>query len=301
MYGGRRQKRQKTQHLQVGKEDDVDDDNDDNQKKTRVVRPKIICTEEDRVLLVGEGNFSFAAALVQLYYLAGAERLTATCYDSEEVLYEKYGDEAKQHIETIRTMGGTVLFDIDATKMDKMRALNRQKYTKIIFNFPHAGKGIKDEHRNIESNQLLLTDFFKAATPLLTGTAVASDASTGEIYVTMKTGKPYDDWKIKFVAKWTGLLGLQTSEPFDPAAYPGYSHRRTIGFKEGMSKANNEEIIKANPRTFIFVPKFVIDKQVERAKEGKKLAKKNRQTGKHKKLASVHANDSDSGDEDNNF
>lgn len=29
---------------------------------------------------------------------------------------------------------------------------------------------------------------------------------------------------------------------FHPTLYPGYSHRRTIGFKEGLSKGSNEEI-----------------------------------------------------------
>ncbi|ORX57644.1 hypothetical protein DM01DRAFT_1334239 [Hesseltinella vesiculosa] len=298
MYGGRRQKKLKT----------CPQGQDSVSTAIRHTKPLIVCNEKDRVLLVGEGNFSFAASLVHLFYMHGAEHLTATCFDSKEVLYEKYGDEAKENIDTITTMGGTILFDVDATKIDKHQRIGQNRYSKIIFNFPHAGKGIKDEQRNIESNQALLSGFFKAASALLThkhnpiDTKDNDDAELtsktqaakarpdgqleldGEVYVTMKTGKPYDDWKVKFVAKWTGVMGMKTSMPFDPHAFPGYCHRRTIGFKDGMSMANNEEILKANPRTCVFVHKHVIERRVEHAKQGKRLAAKNRQSGKHRKL-----------------
>jgi 25S rRNA (uracil2634-N3)-methyltransferase len=41
---------------------------------------------------------------------------------------------------------------------------------------------------------------------------------------------------------------------FDPALYPGYAHRRTIGFKDGVSKKGNEEIVgrKGMARTWEF-------------------------------------------------
>jgi 25S rRNA (uracil2634-N3)-methyltransferase len=37
---------------------------------------------------------------------------------------------------------------------------------------------------------------------------------------------------------------LLRSFTFDPALYLGYAHRRTIGFKEGVSKEGNEEILR---------------------------------------------------------
>ncbi|CAO3582383.1 unnamed protein product [Absidia cylindrospora] len=289
-------------------------------------RPLVKFHDYDRVLLIGEGNFSFAAALVNQYYLSGAERLTATCFDSEEVLYEKYGDEVKENVDLVRTMGGTVLFDVDGTKLDKFKPITKYQYSKIIFNFPHAGKGIKDEQRNIESNQALLTDFFKAATPLLSQAASdskpnkkqkkdsATDATKthnydhderddkkvdGEIYVTLKTGKPYDEWKVKFVAKWTGLLALRTSIPFRPSDYPGYCHRRTLGFKKGVSKDDNEEIMKSDPKTFIFVRKQVMNVEIEKAKEGKKLASKQKASNKKTKKRG-RQEEGDGDDDDDN-
>jgi 25S rRNA (uracil2634-N3)-methyltransferase len=34
--------------------------------------------------------------------------------------------------------------------------------------------------------------------------------------------------------------------------YPGYTHRRTIGFEEGFSAADNQEIKKQGAKTYVF-------------------------------------------------
>ncbi|KAI9308159.1 hypothetical protein BJ944DRAFT_196448 [Cunninghamella echinulata] len=259
---------------------------------------KITVDEYDRVLLIGEGNFSFARSLVNQYYLLGAEKLVATCFDSQEVLYEKYGEEVKENIETIEAMGGTVLYDIDATKLEKYKAITQHHYTKIIFNFPHVGKGIKDEQRNVQSNQQLLLNFFKSATPLLAIKEENPKKRDGEIIVTLKTIKPYDQWKVKFVAKWTGELTIKSSIPFVPTDYPGYCHRRTIGFKEGLSKSENEEILKSDPKIYIFVRNYVMEKEIEKSKKGKKLASSKNHQQKKRKRNNKNDSDSDSGDDD---
>ncbi|KNG85089.1 hypothetical protein ANOM_006195 [Aspergillus nomiae NRRL 13137] len=50
-------------------------------------RPIIPFRKNDRILLVGEGDFSFARSLVDQHC---CKNVLATCYDSEEVLYSKY-------------------------------------------------------------------------------------------------------------------------------------------------------------------------------------------------------------------
>jgi 25S rRNA (uracil2634-N3)-methyltransferase len=107
-----------------------------NASETIRVRPQY--SSKDIILLIGEGNFSFARSLCENYLEEGADNLTATCYDTESVLYEKYGDEAKDNVALVREYGGTVLFEVDATSMPK--DLKKNRYTKIVFNFPHAGK-----------------------------------------------------------------------------------------------------------------------------------------------------------------
>ena len=65
-----------------------------------------------RTLLVGEGNFSFARALVRLFAAEG-ENLVATAFDSEELAVGKYPDAAAA-VEEVQECGGRVLFGVDA-------------------------------------------------------------------------------------------------------------------------------------------------------------------------------------------
>jgi 25S rRNA (uracil2634-N3)-methyltransferase len=251
----------------------------------------------DKILLVGEGNFSFARSLVESV-VHGGDNIIATCYDSQEVLHEKYEDESKGNVQVIQELGGTVLFEVDATHLDKCKAIKQQKFSKIVFNFPHAGTsfkadiphclsahmtfcntwilfflgaGIKDQDRNIQSNQVLLKEFFKSAAKLLQS-RVEGDENDGEIHVTLKSGQPYDLWSVRTMAKSTDLLRPKTAFPFVPALYPGYAHRRTLGFKEGLSKTGNEEIIDKKPKTYVFVRSQVMQDDIDKSKEG--MAKK---------------------------
>ena len=96
----------------------------------------------DKILLIGEGNFSFAHALAvnpppQLHHLP-PENVTATAYDAEEECLAKYPD-AQEKIDTLRAKGVTVIFGVDATKLDKVSQLKGKRWNKVVWNFPHAG------------------------------------------------------------------------------------------------------------------------------------------------------------------
>ncbi|KAJ5787460.1 hypothetical protein N7457_002450 [Penicillium paradoxum] len=60
-------------------------------------RPIVPFLRKDRILLVGEGDFSFARSLATQYK---CRNLCATCYDSKEVLYNKY-PQTPQHVQDI--------------------------------------------------------------------------------------------------------------------------------------------------------------------------------------------------------
>lgn len=125
----------------------------------------------------------------------------------------------------------------------------------LIFLLTLLGLGIKDQDRNILSNQNLIKSFFNSSIPFLTSQSIYPDDSNGEIHITIKSGLPYDDWNVKKLAKSTGLLLVKTTMSFSPDNYPGYVHRRTLGYKDGQSKNDNEEIIIKNPKTIILVRK----------------------------------------------
>ena len=87
-------------------------------------------------LLLGEGDFSFGAALALVW--GNASNMTATVYDEEEAARQKYSSLA-ENVDTIRSLGGTVVFGVDAAKAAAHKAVrNRGPYDRIIFNFPCA-------------------------------------------------------------------------------------------------------------------------------------------------------------------
>lgn len=113
-------------------------------KRQAVVRlpPTIPFNPTDEILLIGEGNFSFARALVvdppsSLEHLVPAN-VTATSYDSEKECFAKYPD-AEAIVSTIKQRGARVLFGIDATRLQKYPALKGRRWDRIVWNFPHAG------------------------------------------------------------------------------------------------------------------------------------------------------------------
>lgn len=113
--------------------------------KARVAprRSTIPFNSTDRILLIGEGNFSFTRALVShppapLEFLP-AQNVTASAYDTEEECYSKYPD-AEEIVKSLRMKGADILFGVDATKLEKCTTLKGRKWDKIVWNFPHAGE-----------------------------------------------------------------------------------------------------------------------------------------------------------------
>ena len=87
----------------------------------------------------------------------------------------------------------------------------------------------------------------------------------GSILITLLDQPPYTDWALPKLAKTPPEFcpGTRLPQPrftllrsfaFVPGAYDGYAHRRTIGFKDGVSKGHNEEITgrKGAARTWEF-------------------------------------------------
>ncbi|KAJ2801329.1 hypothetical protein H4R20_003717 [Coemansia guatemalensis] len=282
------------------------------------------------ILLIGEGNFSFARSIATR--LGSGTNIVATALDSEATVKEKYAADAESHIKEFKRLGGTVIFGIDGTKLKRYKQLRSKRFSRIVFNFPHTGSGDKDEARNIMLNQQLLLDFFSNVRGLLTDGIASSDPRAGgtvndgdhddsngssyssgsdgedkgkggsgrkkrklrwqgssqkansnimefegvqaqvtydidsdsdqeetavpeqergQVHVTLKSGKPYDMWRITKLARQCGLVTL-SAYPFRLTAYPGYEHRRTLGFKEGLSTDDNQEIRDKKPKVYVF-------------------------------------------------
>lgn len=235
-------------------------------KKPRVQahqsRPTIPFETADKILLVGEGDLSFAHSLVAHH---GCKDVTATVLEgSEEELVQKY-PEAQQNIQIIREAGSAVIFGADAGK--KGLALTKKDlasrgggWERVFFNFPHVGGKSKDVNRQVRYNQgrvsrclVLLAYLFEdasifflycvmlisAATELLVSfftniRPLLSPRSGSSIIVTLFEGEPYTLWNIRDLARHSNLE-VTRSFRFQTKAYPGYKHARTLGVVKGKN------------------------------------------------------------------
>ncbi|DBA85430.1 TPA: hypothetical protein ACH3X2_006106 [Trebouxia sp. C0005] len=182
--------------------------------------------ESQQILCVGEGNFSFARALVRTLEGQG-QNLTATAYDARDTVDAKYqggGDPVSDIIQELQVCDVTLCYGVDATQLAKSLQVASKKqhvknlpqaFDRIIFNFPHVGLGIKDQDINVQKNQQMLSSFFFSACEVL--------KADGEIHVTLKDGKPYSLWNIVSLAHHAtqGVLILKTTCPFHADQYPG--------------------------------------------------------------------------------
>ncbi|KAK5702146.1 hypothetical protein LTR17_022573 [Elasticomyces elasticus] len=229
-------------------------------------KPTIPFHSEDRILLIGEGDFSFAKSLVDHH---ACYQVVATCYDSQEALYEKYEPQAEQHTKYLEESGQTVLYGINATALDRTKKLVNlgPQWDVIIFNFPHVGGKSKDVNRQVRFNQELLVSFFKAAIPLL--------ADNGTIVVTLFEGEPYDLWNIRDLARHSALE-VQRSFKFAADVYPGYSHARTLGNIDGGGGWKGEN---RDARSFVFQKQGASGEKQPEWKRGSKASKKRKREG----------------------
>ncbi|XVE50913.1 hypothetical protein DITRI_Ditri01bG0201600 [Diplodiscus trichospermus] len=170
-----------------------------------------------KMLLVGEGDFSFSASLAVAF--GSAANMVATSLDSSGFLFRNY-KKAMSNIHELKSRGCTVLHGVDATKMANYCFLGGIKFDRVIYNFPHAGffPGEPSEsHRR--RNQLLLSLFFKNAKEMI--------HENGEIHVTHKCNGFFLSWNLRGLASAVGLELIQEL-PFNYTDYPGY--RTKYGF-----------------------------------------------------------------------
>lgn len=213
-------------------------------------------TSSESVLLVGEGDFTFACSIIKNEYVQ-PENLIATSFDSEEELLAKYPD-VKVSLDYLNDSGVKILHDIDATnlistlkldtKKKNVKLFDQQKnLNHIMFNFPHTGRGMKDVDRNVRDHQKLVLGYFKSAKDLLKlvndqtkndfgGYFDTEKTSKQQIELSLFEGEPYISWGVKALARSENLR-VERSGAFDWLAFEGYHHKRTNGIRDTTKPA----------------------------------------------------------------
>ncbi|PWA53149.1 hypothetical protein CTI12_AA447580 [Artemisia annua] len=171
-----------------------------------------------KILLVGEGDFSFSCSLAMVF--GNASNIVATSLDSKVVVINKY-KRAQANLDMLYHFGAKLLHGVDATEMEQHTDLQERKFDRIVYNFPHAGfHGKEDDDRVITVHQKLVCGFFKSASKML--------LPYGEVHVSHKTTKPFDLWNIKELASQSSL-SLFERVKFAIDDYPGYANKRGEG------------------------------------------------------------------------
>ncbi|XP_033131893.1 uncharacterized protein At4g26485-like [Brassica rapa] len=181
-------------------------------------------SNKQKILLVGEGDFSFSLSLGRAF--GSASNITTSSLDSRVIINgvvdvnRKY-TYGKQNVEELERLGGTVIHGVNVHSMSSDNRLAR--YNRIVFNFPHSGLGFGSEHESfyIMQHQALVRGFFESARKML-------EDEDGEIHLTHKTTRPFSEWEIETLAQEKGLrlIGLMV---FDQLAFPGYSNKKGSG------------------------------------------------------------------------
>ncbi|XP_057676928.1 ferredoxin-fold anticodon-binding domain-containing protein 1 isoform X1 [Corythoichthys intestinalis] len=166
------------------------------------------------VLLVGEGNFSFSAALC---HLSSEMSVTATCLQPQEEAMRQEG--AFNNMQIIKDSGGKVIFEVDSTKLGECASLRGHLFDRVVFNFPHCGR-----KSGVKKNRQLLKDFFLSCVQVL--------AEEGEVHVSLCNGQGgtpadqprrerHNSWQVVAVAAEANLI-LSDVRPFESEKYQGY-------------------------------------------------------------------------------
>lgn len=210
---------------------------------------------EDKVLLVGEGDFSFAVSIIKQNYI-NPSNLIATSFDSHQELCEKYPD-VQEKLDFLKQEGVNVMHEVDATKLmscfkldtKKGKATSIFKHSKlnyVMFNFPHTGRGMKDMERNIKDHQKLVLGYFESSKELLNYVNDESNSEfggygmnsvKGKIILSLFEGEPYNSWSVKILARNIDYK-VERSGRFDWTMFPEYHHKRTTsGFRDTTKPA----------------------------------------------------------------
>lgn len=203
------------------------------------------------ILTIGDGDLSFSRALLQYVQ---PQQLTASVYDSEVVLAEKYGDE---HAWALQQAGTQVIFDLDITRPDSWpqdsTVLPRYHFDVVIFQFPlmPAFNGHTDFLNrcdglsvNTLNRRLLRLYLIHCQRYLL------AEQGAQLCYITSKDLMPYNQWNIEHAINQQTELHYLGCMDFDADMFPGYRIRNVDRDKFVRNRGGTTFVWSPEPDAF---------------------------------------------------
>lgn len=182
------------------------------------------------VLLVGEGDFTFALNLIDILPNCN---IIASSLDSYESATEKYQDRAVEALKELAELETPILHEIDATQLTKVKRLpelvGKHSSLSVVFNFPHLGNSVSDQDRNVRQHQQLILAFFQQC----------RDIGAKQVVVSLFDGEPYDSWQSKKLARSAGFHLVRSGKfPWD--MFLKYKHQLTLKGGAQTKKAQHQ-------------------------------------------------------------
>ena len=176
-----------------------------------------------RILTIGDGDLSFSASLWDHFKPA---QLTASVFDSQQILEDKYQHHAIKQLQTDPNQ--QILFGFDVTDPKTWGKLANQAFDLVIFQFPLVPAFEDPEYFHKMGdisvntlNRLLLRKFLIHCTEYF-----LDPAGQQLCYITSKDVKPYCEWNIEnSLNQDLEHIEYLGSTPFNIEDFPGYKVR----------------------------------------------------------------------------
>eukprot|EP01006_Ploeotia_vitrea_P058362 TRINITY_DN69276_c0_g1_i1.p1 TRINITY_DN69276_c0_g1~~TRINITY_DN69276_c0_g1_i1.p1 ORF type:complete len:251 (+),score=30.33 TRINITY_DN69276_c0_g1_i1:35-787(+) len=207
------------------------------------------------ILLVGEGDFSFAAAVV-LFILPEARRqevhLVATTFEASRETFTSKGMQYRatlDNIDIVLSSGSEVMFGVDCTALATSTLANQQ-FDLVIFNFPHLGVP-RTQADFVPAHRQLLQQFLHQC---VDGNVVKVG---GCVAITLKDLPMYDEWLVDpcFDVSGCHLIGCDGvnldsggAYNFETEAFPTYKHVNTAcDANTAVNEAKTHTFLRKKP------------------------------------------------------
>ncbi|KAL6524833.1 hypothetical protein OROMI_030426 [Orobanche minor] len=195
-----------------------------------------------RILLVGEGDFSFAASLARAF--GNASNMVATSLDTQVYLDIKHPS-AAANVALLKEKGCDVMHGVDASTMSNQPLLSdKVRSSRLQF----SSRGFLYIRKQFNSNnwrhQDVVRGFLKNAYEMV--------SERGEVHITHKTAHPFSAWGIEKLGEEAGFVLMERAY-FCIWDYPGYWNKR------GDGSRSNETFPVGECSTYKFTRNLNVD------------------------------------------